>query len=121
MDHHGFKPAFILILSLSTFAVRAQSPPERGTRASTGALTVTATVQSSVGVISSGDGKQEVFVANAPGSPATLARPGRLQSNGQGAVVYSFPAGPFQYELTRQIVFANAIPRPVIVVTVIPR
>ena len=121
MDHHGLKLAFILIFSLSASAVRAQSPPDRHTRTRQGSLTVTAVVQSSVGVISTADGRQEVFVANAPAAPATVSRLDRLWSDGQDAVSFSFPAGPLQYQVNRETVFANATSQRLVVVTVIPR
>jgi hypothetical protein len=121
MDHHRFKPAFILILSFSTFAIQAQSSPQRGARTSQASLTVTAVVQSSVGVVATDDGAQEVFVANAPDSPATPSRVDPLKSNGQATVIYSFPTGRFQYELARETVFSKATFQPLTVITVVPR
>ena len=118
---HRFKLAFILILSFSTFTVHAQSSPQRGTRTSQASLTVTAVVQSSVGVVAREDGTQEVFVANAPDSPATPSRVDPVKNNGQATVIYSVPTGRFQYELARETVFSKTTFQPLTVITVVPR
>ena len=121
MFHRGFKLVFIVTWIVSTVTALAQPTSERGARSSQGSLTVTAVVQSSGGVIATDDGKQEVFVANAPGSPATLSRMRRLQSDAQATVAYTLPTGSLQYELTRETLLTSASSEPVIVVTVVPR
>jgi len=121
MNHHPFKSIFIAIVALSALAAHAQSPGEHNTRTSQASLTVTAVVQSSVGLTSTADGTQQVFVANAPHSQTTLSRLDRWQSYGRGAIAYSFPAASPPYQLTRETVYASATSQPVIVVIVVPR
>jgi len=124
-------PVVVLLLLIS-YPAHSQSHPEKLSGSAQGSLTVTATVEPSVWLVMESDGKQEIFVANAPDPKESFSRPPALkrQKSPQGNAVrkaglaarkkavsavspakpphekatvqYSFPQANGQFEVTQE-------------------
>jgi hypothetical protein len=71
-------PVLVLLLLIS-YPADSQSHPGKLSGSAQGSLTVTATVESSVWLVMEPDGKQEIFVANAPDPKESFYRPPALK------------------------------------------
>ena len=128
---------FIVLLLFISYAAHSQSHPGKLSGSTQGSLTVTATVQPSVWLVTEPDGKQEIFVANAPDPKESSSRPPALkrQKSPQGhadkkieavpgkmdagavlpakphddkaAVQFTFPTTPGQFEVTQETRFID--------------
>jgi len=135
----------VIILVLSTFNIsHSQARRQSGSPAQS-SLTVTATVEPSVWLVTEPDGKRDIVVANAPDPKEAFShsRPHKSKRSAQAAgqtavkkeavrqdgaaVQFSFPMAPRQFEVTRKTVMMDVTENgrtdqhPVTVTTVVPQ
>ena len=116
----------LLVFAFAGTATSGQSRQGQIGHSAQGSLTVTVVVESSVGLIASPNGKQQLVVANAPDSKETFSGQAPLKKDSRASVVYSFPGKPVHFDVTRETQLTNvtsgkAVYPPVTVVTVVPR
>ena len=108
----------LILLAIASVAASAQSRQGQVGRSAQGTLTVTVVVESSVGLVASPDGRQQLIVANAPDSRETF-------SPQMPAVAYNFPGKPVHFDIMRATKMLNVTGKsnhqPVTITTVVPR
>jgi len=108
----------ILLVIAASVAAPAQSRPVQVGRSAQGSLTVTIVIESSVGLVTSPDGRQQLMVANAPDPRETFSRQAP-------AVAYKFPVKLAHFDVTRETQVMNvtgkANHQPVTITTVVPQ
>src|SRR5579859_7470668 len=140
------KVGFVFILILFPFSIsHSQARHGQSGSSAQGALTVTATVESSVWLVMETDGKRDVVVANAPdpkqsfyhaearhrkrqpaaGKPPSIRKEALRTQD--GSIQFSFPTGPKQFDVTKKTLMMDVSEggrserRPVVVTTIVPQ